>query len=211
MYRYVLATGAMGPLIEAYDSVKSLSMAATASAYGTTIYEDAYFNGLFDIAGTNVFGNKVRSHPLAQVLNVQPRAVRGGFNTTTTPPTVVPEQLTNTVMNVPLRINGANGLMVENVPAGVRYMYVILDANLKFIRNSQWKTGTNTIEAALLRHPYAMIQFNRESGGELTPADLAGVTVTVYNGCKIMNTDATPDNMKGKSYRDWEKIGRAHV
>lgn len=197
MYRQVSASGAMGPLIEAYDSVKSLSMANAAGAYGTTIYKDAYFNGLFDIAGTNVFGHKVRSHPLAQVLNVQPRAVRGGFNTTTTPPTVVPEQLTNTVMNVPLRINGANGLRVENVPAGVRYMYVILDANLRFIQNSQWKTGTSTIEAALLQYPYAMIQFNRESGGELTPADLAGVTVTVYNGCKIMNTDATADNMKG--------------
>lgn len=201
MYRQVSATGAMGPLIEAYDSVKSLSMADAAGAYGTTIYKDAYFNGLFDFAGTNVFGHKVRSHPLAQVLNVQPRAVRGGFNTTTTPPTVVSEQLTNTVMNVPLRINGANGLKVENVPAGVRYMYVILDANLKFIQNSTWKTGTSTIEAALLQHPYAMIQFNRESGGELTPADLAGVTVTVYNGCKIMNTSAgegaTAVNMKG--------------
>lgn len=197
MYRQVSASGAMGPLIEAYNSVKSLDMANAAGAYDTTIYKDAYFNGLFDIAGTNVFGNKVRSHPLAQVLNVQPRAVRGGFNTTTTPPTVVPEQSTNTVMNVPLRINGANGLKVENVPAGVRYLYVILDANLKFVQNSTWKTGTSTIEAALLQHPYAMIQFNRESGGELTPEDLAGVTVTVYNGCKIMNTGATAVNMKG--------------
>lgn len=197
MYRYVFATGAMGPLIEAYDSVKSLNMANAAGAYGTTIYKDAYFNGIFDFAGTNVFGNKVRSHPLAQVLNVQPRAVRGGFITTTTPPTVVPEQLTNTVMNVPLRINGANGLKVENVPAGVRYMYVILDANLKFVQNSSWKTGTSTIEDALLWHPYAMIQFNRESGGRLTPEDLAGVTITVYNGCKIVNTEATAINMKG--------------
>ncbi len=197
MYRYVSATGAMGPLIEAYDSVKSLDMANAAGAYGTTIYKDAYFNGLFDIAGTNVFGNKVRSHPLVQVLNVQPRAVRGGFSTTTAPPTVVPEQLTNTVMNVPLRINGANGLKVENVPAGVRYLYVILDANLKFVQNSQWKTGTSTIEAALLQYPYAMIQFNRESGGRLAPADLAGVTVTVYNGCKIVNTGETSVNMRG--------------
>lgn len=197
MYRYVSATGAMGPLIEAYDSVKSLNMAGAATTYGTTIYKDAYLNGLFDIAGTNVFGNKVRSHPLAQVLNVQPRAVRGGFNSTTTPPTVVPEMLTNTVMNVPLRINGANGLKVENVPAGVRYLYVILDANLKFVQNSTWKTGTSTIEAALLGHPYAMIQFNRESGGELTPADLAGVTVTVYNGCKIVNTGGAAVVMKG--------------
>ena len=197
MYRQVSATGAMGPLIEAYNSVKSLSMSNAAGAYGTTIYKDAYFSGLFDFAGTNVFGNKVRSHPLTQVLNVQPRAVRGGFNATTTPPAVVPERLTNTVMNVPLRINGANGLMVENVPAGVRYMYIILDANLKFIQNSQWKTGASTIEAALLQHPYAMIQFNRESGGKLTPADLAGVTVTVYNGCKIVNTGETAIPMKG--------------
>lgn len=57
MYRQVSATGAMGPLIEAYDSVKSLNMANAATAYGTTIYKDAYLNGLFDFAGTNVFGN----------------------------------------------------------------------------------------------------------------------------------------------------------
>ncbi|WAX07659.1 hypothetical protein BK687P1_00030 [Bacteroides phage BK687P1] len=57
MYRQVSATGAMGPLIEAYDSVKSLNMANAAGAYGTTIYKDAYLNGLFDFAGTNVFGN----------------------------------------------------------------------------------------------------------------------------------------------------------
>lgn len=198
MYRLYSTTGSLfGALVEAHDSVKSLNMTGGTATYSTSIYKDAYFNGMFNFAGTNVFGHKVRSHPLAQVLNVQPRAVRGGFNSTTTLPTVVPEQLTNTVMNVPLRINGANGLKVENVPAGVRYLYVILDANLKFIQNSTWKTGTSTIEAALLRHPYAMIQFNRESGGELTPADLAGVTVTVYNGCKIMNTGATAVNMKG--------------
>lgn len=199
MYRiYNTAANLLGFLVESYDSISSIGLlVSTATSYGTTIYKDAYVSGKFDFAGTNVFGNKVRSHPLAQVLNVQPRAVRGGFNTATTPPTVVSEQLTNTVMNVPLRINGKNGLKVENVPAGVRYLYVILDANLKFVQNSTWKTGTSTIEAALLRHPYAMIQFNRESGGELTPADLAGVTVTVYNGCKIMNTDATAVNMKG--------------
>lgn len=195
MYRIYFAV--FGALVESYDSVKSLNIADLANSYGTTIYKDAYLNGKFDIAGTNVFGSKVRSHPLAQTLNVQPRAVRGGFNTKTMPPTVVPEQLTNTVMSVPLRINGANGLKVENVPAGVRYLYVILDANLKFVQNSAWKTRTSTIEASLLRHPYAMIQFNRESGGELTPADLAGVTVTVYNGCKIVNTGATAVNMKG--------------
>nr|UVY54438.1 MAG: protein of unknown function DUF4954 [Bacteriophage sp.] len=196
MYRLYSVSG-FGALAESQESVKALSVSTVANSYGTTIYKDAYLRGLFDIAGTNVFGNKVRSHPMAQVLNVQPRAVRGGFDSTTTPLAVVPEQLTNTVMNVLLRINGANGLKVENVPAGVRYLYVILDANLEFVQNSTWKTGTSTIEAALLWHPYAMIQFNRESGGELTPADLAGVTVTVYNGCKIVNTGETAVPMKG--------------
>lgn len=66
MYRQVSATGAMGPLIEAYDSVKSLNMANAAGAYGTTIYKDAYFNGLFDFAGTNVFGN-TRKHDTQDV------------------------------------------------------------------------------------------------------------------------------------------------
>lgn len=194
MYRIYFAF--FGALVESYDSVKSLNMTDLAKSYGTTIYKDAYVSGKFDIAGTNVFGNKVRSHTLAQVLNVQPRAVQGGFNTTTTPPTAVPEQLVNTVMNVPLRINGANGLKVENVPTGVRFMFAILDANLKFVQNSGWQTGAGTIPASLLRYPYAMITFNSTSG-TISPADLAGVTVTVYNGCKIVNTGKTAVNMKG--------------
>lgn len=199
MYRiYNTAANLLGFLVESYDSISSIGLlVATATSYGTTIYKDAYVSGRFDFAGTNVFGNKVRSHQLAQVLNVAPRAVQGGFNTTTTPPTVVPEQTVNTVMNVPLRINGANGLKVENVPTGVRFMYAILDANLKFIQNSGWQTGAGTIAASLLQHPYAMITFNRQDGSALTPADLAGVTVTVYNGCKIMNTGATPVSIKG--------------
>lgn len=197
MYRiYSVSGSAFGALVESTDSVKSLYMATITPSYGTTIYKDAYFNGPFDFAGTNVFGNKVRSHPLAQVLNVAPRAVQGGFNTTTTPPTPVPEQLVNTVMNVPLRINGANGLKVENVPTGVRFMFAILDANLKFIQNSGWQTCAGTIPASLLQYPYAMITFNSTSG-TISPEDLAGVTVTVYNGCKIVNTGATAVNMKG--------------
>lgn len=58
MYRLYSTTGsAFGGLVEGYDSVKSLNMAGTAGSYGTTIYKDAYLSGLFDLAGTNVFGN----------------------------------------------------------------------------------------------------------------------------------------------------------
>lgn len=58
MYRLYSTTGSVfGALVEAHDSVKSLNVAGGAATYGTTIYKDAYLNGLFDIAGTNVFGN----------------------------------------------------------------------------------------------------------------------------------------------------------
>lgn len=58
MYRLYSTTGSVfGGLVEGYDSVRSLNMAGAASSYGTTIYKDAYLNGKFDIAGTNVFGN----------------------------------------------------------------------------------------------------------------------------------------------------------
>ncbi len=61
MYRLYSTTGTVfGALAEAHDSVKSLNMTGGAAAYGTTIYADAYFSGLFDIAGTNVFGNTVK-------------------------------------------------------------------------------------------------------------------------------------------------------
>lgn len=58
MYRLYSTTGSLfGALAEAHDSVKSLNMTGGAATYGTTIYKDAYLSGLFDIAGTNVFGN----------------------------------------------------------------------------------------------------------------------------------------------------------
>lgn len=57
MYRLGTSNNILGCLVESYESVKSLSMPASDSGYNTTIYKDAYLNGLFAIAGTNVFGN----------------------------------------------------------------------------------------------------------------------------------------------------------
>lgn len=58
MYRAIRAdVGAFGALIESYESVKSLRISAVQDSYGTTIYKDAYLNGLFVIEGTNVFGS----------------------------------------------------------------------------------------------------------------------------------------------------------
>lgn len=64
MYRIFAGTTSYGALVESYDSVKSLTLpdvtGSISVTYGTTIYKDAYFNGLFDFAGTNVFGNTMK-------------------------------------------------------------------------------------------------------------------------------------------------------
>lgn len=57
MYRlYHVSSNAPGALVESYDSVKSANFSRVETMSVTTIYKDATFTGLFDIAGTNVFG-----------------------------------------------------------------------------------------------------------------------------------------------------------
>lgn len=199
MYRLYSTTGSVfGALVEAHDSVKSLNMAGGAATYGTTIYKDAYFNGLFDIAGTNVFGNKVRSHPLAQVLNVQPRAVQGEFNTTTVGQTItgVTENANRVCVPVPFRVNGAKGLTI-NCPTGVEGSIVCTDINGVINALTALVTGESSVPAAQLVNTNAYLYFGKPGGGAITPADLAGVTVTVYNGCKLVNTKATAAKIAG--------------
>ena len=186
---------AFGALVESYDSVKSLNLAGAATTYGTTIYKDAYLNGLFDIAGTNVFGHKVHSHPLAQVLNVQPRAVQGVFNTVTVGETItgVVANVNHVCVPVPFRVNSDKGLSVNNVPTGVGVIMLFTTTG-NVITNS---VTAPSVPSNRLTELQAYLVFRKSVGGPITPEDLAGVTVTVYNGCKIVNTGATAINMKG--------------
>lgn len=197
MYRLYSTTGSVfGGLIEGYDSVKSLNLAGTAGSYGTTIYADAYLNGLFDIAGTNVFGSKSLSHPLAQVLNVQPRVVQGNFSATSVGSTIGAIATTPLFVSapVPFRVNGAKGLTVNNLPAGYVALLLLVDQNNVITR---FGSGAEALPAAALTDAKAFIRFSKSDNSAITPEDLAGVTVTVYNGCKIVNTGATAINMKG--------------
>lgn len=198
MYRLYSTTGSVfGGLVEGYDSVKSLNMAGTTSSYGTTIYKDAYLNGLFDIAGTNVFGSKSPSHPLARVLNVQPRAVQGGFTLTAGQPPVPSTESTRVRTEKYFRINGASGMGVQNIPAGVEGRLVYLDGSGNYVGLGDWYTGSVVVPTISLVNSYAYLLFRKTGDAAIAPADLAGVTVTVYNGCKIVNTGATAVNMKG--------------
>lgn len=199
MYRlYSAGSSTFGALVEAYDSVRSVTLSNVANSYGTTIYKDAYFNGRFDFAGTNVFGNKVRSHPLAQVLNVQPHAVQGMFNTIGVGGTItgVTAKANRVCVPIPFRINGPEGLAI-NCPTGIEGAIVCADINGVVRVATALATGESSVPAAQLVSTNAYLYFGKTGDGAITPEDLAGVTVTVYNGCKIVNTGATAVNMKG--------------
>lgn len=200
MYRvYRTDAGLWGALVESLDSVSSLRFAADFpdSSYNTTIYKDAYINGWFDIAGTNAFGNKVRSHPLAQVLNVQPRAVQGGFALTVGQVPTPSDDATRVRTEGSFRINGANGISVQNIPAGLEARLVYLDGVGNYTGLGDWYTRSAVVPTISLVNSYAYLLFRKTGDVAITPAELAGVTVTVYNGCKIINTGATAVPMKG--------------
>ena len=201
MYRiYQKVANLWGPLVESLNSVISMKFSGgnPSNGYATTIYKDAYLNGEFDIAGTNVFGNKVRSHPLAQVLNVQPRAVQGGFNALVAGQPPVPNTGAYRVRTERyFRLNGASGISVQNTPAGVEACIIYLDGSGKYVALGDWYTGSVVVPAVQLVNTYAYLMFRKTGDAAITPEDLAGVTVTVYNGCKIVNTGATAINMKG--------------
>lgn len=201
MYRiYNTAANTLGFLVESYNSISSIGLlAATATSYGTTIYKDAYVSGKFDFAGTNVFGHKVRSHPLAQVLNVQPRVVQGNFNSTSVGGTITSVTTTPLFVStpVPFRINSAKGLTINNLPAGCVALMFMTDANNVITRLQSTTVANTDLMAAGLANVKVFIRFGKSDSSPITPADLAGVTVTMYNGCKIVNTGTTAVNMKG--------------
>ena len=199
MYRYCNTfAGVYGFMVESFDSVKSLgAIPFVAATYGTTIYKDAYFYGSFEFAGTNVFGNKVRSHPLAQVLNVQPRAVQGGFALTVGQVPTPNVDATRVRTEKYFRLNGANGMGVQNLPTGVEGRLVYLDGSGKYTGLGGWYTGSVVVPTVSLVNSYAYLLFRKTGDAAITPEDLAGVTVTTYNGCKLVNTGASPVNMKG--------------
>lgn len=198
MYRAVL-NGVPGPLIESYASVKDLVVTQNQKMYDTTIYADVYLNGAFDIQGTNVFGHKVRSHPLAQVLNVQPRVVQGNFNSTAVGGTITRVVTTPLFVStpVPFRINSAKGLTINNLPAGCVALMFMTGANNVITRLQSTTVANTDLMAAGLADVKVFIRFGKSDSSPITPEDLAGVTVTTYNGCKLVNTKETAATIAG--------------
>lgn len=199
MYRLYSTTGSVfGSLVESYESVKNSFISAIQSSYGTTIYKDAYFNGRFDFAGTNVFGN-TKKHDTSNTQDVSGVLVKGLFNATTNGSTIsgVVANNARAVVAQPFRVSGAGGVSVSS-PAGVECNIYLTDAANKIIVNTGYVSGNNSPIVPALPAVYAYIAVKKADGSDILSTDeFKGVTVTVYNGCKIVNTGATAVNMKG--------------
>ena len=197
MYR--LATGAgglIGSLVESHNSVANLAFSNFATIYNTTIYADAYLNGLFDVSGTNVFGNTMK-HDASNTQKVM--AVQGIFNEISTGKTItgIVGSATLVCVPTPFRITGAKGLKVNNMPAGLELVIFVVNAN-NTITRVQGSTTVNTeLNGTALVDCKAFIRFKKVNGDPITPEDVAGVTITTYNGCKIVNTKATAATIAG--------------
>lgn len=200
MYRLrATSEGFIGALVESHESIRDsgIGSQALAATYGTTIYKDAYFNGLFELAGTNVFGSKSPSHPIEQVLNVQPRVVQGTFNTITPGQVITGVVPDATRVSIPtrMRLNRHDGVVVH-LPAGLEAKFIAVDPNDNIISASSFvKNEASVPEYA--RYLFAFIQFRKTKDAPITPEDLAGVTMTVYNGCKISKSSPTSIYMRG--------------
>jgi hypothetical protein len=200
MYRlHATSDGSIGALVESHESIRDsgIDSNAIAATYGTTIYKDAYFNGLFELAGTNVFGSKSPSHPIEQVLNVQPRVVQGTFNTIASGQVITGVVPDATRVSIPtrIRLNRHNGVVVH-LPAGLEAKFMAVDPNNKIISASVFVKNEASVPA-YAQYPFAFIQFRKTGDAPITPEDLAGVTMTVYNGCKISKSSQTSIYMRG--------------
>lgn len=198
MYRiYDTESNTYGCLVEAYDSVAGLTSMGSAS-YNTTIYKDAYIRGKFDFAGTNVFGNKVPGHPREVELKAKPRVVQGTLNTVVVGETVtgVAPSDTSVVTPIRYRINSGKGISVKNMPAGIRANIVVVNEH-NVIEGASSVVSANTDFTTYAAYAYAFVIFSKTGDAAITPDELGDTTITVYNGCKIINTGETAVNMKG--------------
>lgn len=198
MYRLDVGGNSMGALVESYESVKSATVNSP-SGYGTTIYADAYLNGSISLSGTNVIGNAVKK-PKTRTIDVARVAVQGNFNNTTlgSEITGVISSSTAVCVPVPFPIKGSKGLTVNNVPPGISGLAFFATANNAIANTMVISAGSTTnVTGQELTRCKAFLRFVKTTGAAITPEDIAGVTVTTYNGCKIVNTKESVLNIAG--------------
>lgn len=198
MYRLDVGGNSMGALVESYESVKSATVNSPAG-YGTTIYADAYLNGSISLSGTNVIGNAVKK-PKTRTIDVARVAVQGSFNTSTlgSEITGVISSSITVCVPAPFPVKDSKGLTVNNVPSGISGIMFFTNANNVIVNTQAISAGSTTnVTGQGLTRCKAFLRFAKTTGGAITPEDTAGITVTTYNGCKIVNTKESVLNIAG--------------
>lgn len=189
MYRLDVGGNSMGALVESYESVKSTTVNSP-SGYSTTIYADAYLKGPISLSGTNVIGNAVK-RPKERTFNAIP--VKGSPNTGTVGGIitgVIPNNAESIVVP-PYRISG-NKLIIT-IPAGLEAAGAITDGKNLIISDTGWQTGTYDASGLVHQGVNFFLRIRKSGGGVINSiAEVMGVTVTISNGCKIINTKTTP-------------------
>ena len=196
MYRLFTPNNIGSMLVEDYESVKNLK--AAIASYNTTIYRDAYFKGKFEFAGTNVFGNKVPGCPRAVELKARTIVVQGSLNTLIAGSVVTGVVFSGIRVVTPIRyrINSGKAISVKNLPEGLRAQIVVVDER-NVIEGASGVVSVDTDFSTYAAFAYAYIIFSKIGDATITPDELGETTVTVYNGCKIVNTGTTALSMKG--------------
>lgn len=200
MYRlHATSGGSIGALVESHESIRSLNIPGGGSTYNTTIYADAYLNGVITFTGTNVIGNAVKK-PKTRTIDVARVAVQGSFNTSAlgSEITGVISSSTTVCVPVPFPVKGSKGMTVSNVPSGISGIMFFTTANNAIASTQAISAGSTTnVTGQGLTRCKAFLRFAKTTGEAITPEDIAGVTVTTYNGCKIVNTKKSVLNIAG--------------
>lgn len=197
MYRgYGISLGIFGPLIESAASVVQSALTMGGDSYATTIYADAYLNGAFDFRGANVFGGTMK-HESSNTQNV--RAVQGKFNATTVGGTIsgIVASGNWVAIAVPFRLNSPDGIKITNSEATpYDTIAYAVDANDKIVAVSTKLRGDRTLPA-FATHAKVYVAIQKVDQSPITPDDVKGITVTTYNGCKIVNTGGAAATIAG--------------
>lgn len=199
LYRLcAVPAGVYGSLVESRGSVIGATILNIGTSYNTTIYKDAYIRGKFEFAGTNVFGNKVPGHHRAVELKAKHRVVQGTLNTVVVGETVTGVKPSDIRVVTPIRyrINSGKGISVKNMPAGIRANIVVVTEH-NVIEGASSVATVDTDFTAYAKYAYAFVIFSKTGDAAITPDELGDTTITVYNGCKIVNTGETAIPMKG--------------
>lgn len=199
MYRVASkSTRALGPLVEDIRSVKNLKLTAVGpNTQGVEIYGDAYLVGEFTLEGNQVYGGSL-GHGSSNDIKAKHRVVQGMPNALTVGSTVTGIAPSKSAVVTPIRyrINSENGISVKNIPEGIQAQIVVVNEH-NVVRGVSGAVTTAGNFSNYAKFLHAFINFSKTDHTPITPDELGDTTITVYNGCKIVNTGATAVNMKG--------------